>query len=297
MWMNPMPYYTCVQSINNLCHQGTIYREATVAVRGNALLCCAVCPPSEVSFLHHNEWMNEKRNPSVFFCNEWMAVVASSQWQADGRTILLAVLTKFRVLPLLPHPAPGGAWMTALFLFLSPGAVSVSQSASRERRAEVRASLITPTSLLLPPPSLSLFPKIAVSRDQLVLEREREGEREKGLYYCLESEKGLWIDTNSHPRQANPSAGWINVLLFLGAPCFQGRPNDAMTSMRVNRRLEELSGFHLGLLQYFLQKGWKRVQNGSIFSPKCIENRGESKCRSDNDHSGITSPQPSEHQR
>lgn len=55
------------------------------------------------------------------------------------------------------------------------------------------------------------------------------------------------------------------MLLFLGAPCFQGRPNDAMTSMRVNRRLEELSGFHLGLLQYFLQKGWKRVQNGSVF--------------------------------
>ncbi|CAK6968950.1 Hypothetical predicted protein [Scomber scombrus] len=47
-----------------------------------------------------------------------------------------------------------------------------------------------------------------------------------------------------------------------------------MTSMRVNRRLEELSGFHLGLLQYFLQKGWKRVQNGSIFPQKCIENRG-----------------------
>lgn len=38
--------------------------------------------------------------------------------------------------------------------------------------------------------------------------------------------------------------------------------------MRVNRRLEELSGFHLGLLQYFLQKGWKRVQNGSVFPPK-----------------------------
>ncbi|CAK6968951.1 Hypothetical predicted protein [Scomber scombrus] len=70
-----------------------------------------------------------------------------------------------------------------------------------------------------------------------------------------------------------------------------------MTSMRVNRRLEELSGFHLGLLQYFLQKGWKRVQNGSIFPQKCIENRGESKCRSENDYSGIMSPQPFEHQR
>lgn len=41
-----------------------------------------------------------------------------------------------------------------------------------------------------------------------------------------------------------------------------------MTSMRVNRRLEELSGFHLGLLQYFLQKGWHRVQNGSGFPPQ-----------------------------
>lgn len=37
--------------------------------------------------------------------------------------------------------------------------------------------------------------------------------------------------------------------------------------MRVNRRLEELSGFHLGLLQYFLQKGletstkWKYISS------------------------------------
>lgn len=43
-----------------------------------------------------------------------------------------------------------------------------------------------------------------------------------------------------------------------------------MTSMRVNRRLEELSGFHLGLLRYFLQKGRKRVQNGSVFPQNCI---------------------------
>lgn len=47
-----------------------------------------------------------------------------------------------------------------------------------------------------------------------------------------------------------------------------------MTSMRVNRRLEELSGFHLGLLQYFLQKGWHRVQNGSGFPPQKPKEKG-----------------------
>lgn len=47
--------------------------------------------------------------------------------------------------------------------------------------------------------------------------------------------------------------------------------------MRVNRRLEELSGFHLGLLQYFLQKGWKRVQNGSVFPQKKRERKKNSR--------------------
>lgn len=51
--------------------------------------------------------------------------------------------------------------------------------------------------------------------------------------------------------------------------------------MRVNRRLEELSGFHLGLLQYFLQKGWHRVQNGSGFPPQKPKERGESRWHRD----------------
>lgn len=224
------------------------------------------------------EWTN-----SVHVClSENMC--SDSRLLYDRRLFGVRVHTHARAHTRHPSTSPRLVRWPLLCYFYPRAAVSVSRS---ERRAEVRASLITYTHtrtrthtpfpvLSFTPPSLSLFPKIATSRDQLVLERGRGVcarvcvRASVGLmYYCLESEEGLWIDTNSHPRQANPGAGWINVLLFLGAPCFQGRPNDAMTSMRVNRRLEELSGFHLGLLQYFLQKGWRRVQNGSGYpSPK-----------------------------
>lgn len=161
----------------------------------------------------------------------------------------MTVNYRFRVLPLLPHPAllPDRPYC----YFYPRGAVSVSQPASRE---ESRGAGVSHHTLSLSLPlSLPLVPKIAVSRDRLVLERGRT------VLLLRTRGGGLWIDTNSRPRQANPGAGWINVLLFLGAPCFQGRPNDAMTSMRVSRRLEELSGFHLELLQYFLLKGRKPV--------------------------------------
>lgn len=41
-----------------------------------------------------------------------------------------------------------------------------------------------------------------------------------------------------------------------------------MTSMRVNRRLEELSGFHLGLLQYFATE---RMETSTKW--KCISSK------------------------
>lgn len=169
--------------------------------------------------------------------------------------------------------------MTAPLLFLSPRCCFCFSVREEGRGAGVSHHVHARTHAQTHTLARSLLsPSLSLSKNSHESWSARPWERERRvcararvcvglMYYCLESEEGLWIDTNSHPRQANPDAGWINVLLFLGAPCFQGRPNDAMTSMRVNRRLEELSGFHLGLLQYFLLKGWKRVQNGSVFPP------------------------------
>lgn len=125
------------------------------------------------------------------------------------------------------HPSTSPGWLddrsfaifipALLFLFLTQrGGQRYGRLSSR---AHTRTRTHTPFPVLsfkAPPLSLSLFPKIATSRDQLVLERGRGVcalacacvRASVGLmYYCLESEEGLWIDTNSHPRQANPGAG------------------------------------------------------------------------------------------
>lgn len=120
------------------------------------------------------------------------------------------------------HPPPPG-WLddrsfaifipALLFLFLTQrGGQRYGRLSSR---THTRTRTHTPFPVLsFSPPSLSLFPKIATSRDQLVLERGRGVYARvcmrasvELMYYCLESEEGLWIDTNSHPRQANPGAG------------------------------------------------------------------------------------------
>lgn len=56
--------------------------------------------------------------------------------------------------------------------------------------------------------------------------------------------------TLPQPPPPQPGVG-INAFLFLARPCFQGKPNDAMTSMQVTSKKEQTGGIEWLPLEVF----------------------------------------------
>lgn len=183
-----------------------------------------------------NEWVNEWGNPCVLNAAGCSHAATRGPTVADDRAFVpfRCPLTRFRVLPLLPQPTAAGwaGWPLACY-FYPRGAVSVSQPASREESRGAGVSHHTHLSLPspLPPsisPSLSLFPKIAVSRDQLVLEREREREKEDCII-AWNQRRGYGLIQIVTPAKPTPAQAELMCCYFWEPRVSRG---DLMTQWR-----------------------------------------------------------------
>lgn len=94
-----------------------------------------------------------------------------------------------------------------------------------------------------------------------------------------------------HPLPPQPGVG-INAFLFLARPCFQGKPNDAMTSMQVTSKKEQTGGIEWLPLEVFAAfsgeegggRGWIDEGRG-----KCTEIKIKNTQRSKWEPSRLTS--------
>lgn len=99
------------------------------------------------------------------------------------------------------------------------------------------------------------------------------------------------LHSTPHPLPPQPGVG-INAFLFLARPCFQGKPNDAMTSMQVTSKKEQTGGIEWLPLEVFAafsgeeggRRGWIDEGRG-----KCTEIKIKNTQRSKGEPSRLTS--------